>query len=58
VKTAVDSFSKCFDNVFITTKSESVFWDHFSLLRAQLNCISDLPAQLGQSDQSRKTSTS
>jgi hypothetical protein len=42
LKSAVESISSCFDNVFITTKTESVFWGHFSLLKAQLNCMSDL----------------
>jgi hypothetical protein len=39
---AIESIAACFDNVFITTKTESVVWGHFSLLRAQLNCMSDL----------------
>jgi hypothetical protein len=39
---AIESISGCFDNVFIATKTERVFWGHFSLLRAQLNCMSDL----------------
>jgi hypothetical protein len=42
LKTAIESISSCFDNVFITMKTERVFWGHFSLLRAQLNCMSDL----------------
>lgn len=42
IKKAVKSIADCFDNVFVTTKLESVMWGGFSLLRAQMNCISDL----------------
>jgi hypothetical protein len=42
MKQAVESITNCFDNVFTATRSESVFWGHFSLIRAQLNCIDDL----------------
>lgn len=42
VKKAVKSIADCFDNVFVTTRLESVMWGGFSLLRAQMNCISDL----------------
>jgi hypothetical protein len=42
VKQAIQSISDCFDNIFITTKIESVLWGDITLLRAQLNCMSDL----------------
>jgi hypothetical protein len=42
VKQAVESIASCFDNVFIPTRIESVFWGYNTLLKAQLNCMSDL----------------
>jgi hypothetical protein len=42
VKDAIKSIADCFDNVFIPTKTEIVYYAHFSLLKAQLNCMSDL----------------
>jgi hypothetical protein len=41
-KLAIESIVDCFDNVFITTKTEIVYYAHFSLLKAQLNCMGDL----------------
>lgn len=39
---AVKSIATCFDNVFLTTKRESVIWEGFSLLKAEINCMYDL----------------
>jgi hypothetical protein len=41
-KAAIESILNCFDNVFIPTKTESVFWGWNTLLKAQLNCMTDL----------------
>ncbi len=41
-KEAVESIFSCFDNLFIPTKTESVYWGDNSLLKAQLNCMTDL----------------
>uniref|UniRef100_A0A915JTN0 Uncharacterized protein n=1 Tax=Romanomermis culicivorax TaxID=13658 RepID=A0A915JTN0_ROMCU len=37
---AIQRLSRCFANVFVT-KSEYVFWSHYSVLRASLNCLND-----------------
>jgi hypothetical protein len=42
VKRAIESIVECFDNVFLPTKNERVVYAHFSLLKAQLNCMGDL----------------
>lgn len=39
---AIQSIAACFDNVFLTTKRESVIWSGMTLLQADLNCMSDL----------------
>lgn len=36
---------KCFDNVFLTEKREVVTYAHYSRLKADLNCMSDLLAR-------------
>ena len=41
-KQAIKSISNCFDNVFITNKSENIYWGSFSILQAELNCMQDL----------------
>jgi mucin type N-acetylglucosaminyltransferase 3 len=41
-KEAIESIISCFDNVFIPTKTESVYWAYNTLLKAQLNCMTDL----------------
>jgi hypothetical protein len=42
LKAAIESIVNCFDNVFMPRETQKVYWAHFSLLRAQLNCMSDL----------------
>ncbi|XP_029430931.1 beta-1,3-galactosyl-O-glycosyl-glycoprotein beta-1,6-N-acetylglucosaminyltransferase 4 [Rhinatrema bivittatum] len=39
---AILSLTKCFKNVFIASKLESVTYAHISRLQADLNCLSDL----------------
>lgn len=39
---AVNSIVNCFDNVFMVTKRENVHWGSFALLKAQINCMTDL----------------
>jgi len=41
-KRAVESMTRCLDNVFITKNSVDVVWAHISILQAQLNCVADL----------------
>nr|XP_033813413.1 beta-1,3-galactosyl-O-glycosyl-glycoprotein beta-1,6-N-acetylglucosaminyltransferase 4 [Geotrypetes seraphini] len=41
-KAAIESLAKCFNNVFIASKLESVTYAHISRLQADLNCLSDL----------------
>jgi hypothetical protein len=42
VKQAVRSIADCFDNVFVSTRSEWVIYGGFSVLKADLNCLNDL----------------
>ncbi len=42
VRSAIESIADCFDNVFIATRIENVYWGSNTLLKAQLNCMSDL----------------
>jgi hypothetical protein len=42
VHDAISSISKCFPNVFISSKLEDVIYASFSRLQADLNCMSDL----------------
>ena len=37
-----ESIASCFDNVMIASKLERVVWGHYTILQAQLNCMSDL----------------
>jgi hypothetical protein len=41
-KQAVQSIVDCFDNVFLPTQQESVYYAHYTILKAQFNCMSDL----------------
>ncbi len=41
-KLAIQSITSCFDNVFITEKSENIVWASFSILSAELSCMRDL----------------
>jgi len=41
-KKAIQSIVNCFNNVFIAQKSERIIWGHFSILKAELNCMDDL----------------
>lgn len=36
------SIAACFDNVIIPSKLASIVWGHFSVLEAQMNCMTDL----------------
>ncbi|KAJ8263109.1 hypothetical protein COCON_G00155660 [Conger conger] len=39
---AMENLSKCFPNVFVASKLESVQYAHITRLKADLNCLSDL----------------
>lgn len=39
---AIRSMVKCFDNVFLSTKTENVVYGGFSRLQADINCLKDL----------------
>ncbi|XP_072520925.1 beta-1,3-galactosyl-O-glycosyl-glycoprotein beta-1,6-N-acetylglucosaminyltransferase 4 [Salminus brasiliensis] len=39
---AVNNLAKCFPNIFVASKLESVQYAHITRLRADLNCLSDL----------------
>ncbi|XP_065263067.1 beta-1,3-galactosyl-O-glycosyl-glycoprotein beta-1,6-N-acetylglucosaminyltransferase 4 isoform X2 [Emys orbicularis] len=41
-KCAMDNLAKCFPNVFIASKLETVEYAHISRLQADFNCLSDL----------------
>uniref|UniRef100_A0ABI7ZXE6 Glucosaminyl (N-acetyl) transferase 4 n=1 Tax=Felis catus TaxID=9685 RepID=A0ABI7ZXE6_FELCA len=41
-KVAMNNLAKCFSNVFIASKIETVQYAHISRLQADLNCLSDL----------------
>jgi hypothetical protein len=41
-KEGIESIVDCFDNVFIPTKTGNVIWGAYTLLEAQLSCMSDL----------------
>uniref|UniRef100_A0A8C5QH42 Glucosaminyl (N-acetyl) transferase 4 n=1 Tax=Leptobrachium leishanense TaxID=445787 RepID=A0A8C5QH42_9ANUR len=41
-KNAIENLAKCFPNVFIASKLETVTYAHISRLQADLNCLSDL----------------
>ena len=36
------SIERCFDNIIIPSKLERVVWGHYSVLGAQMNCMTDL----------------
>lgn len=42
VKQAIRSLADCFDNVFVTTRSERIIYAGFSRLQADINCLRDL----------------
>ncbi|RNA37404.1 beta-1-3-galactosyl-O-glycosyl-glyco beta-1-6-N-acetylglucosaminyltransferase-like [Brachionus plicatilis] len=39
---AIQSIADCFDNIFITTKTENILYGGFSRLQADINCLKDL----------------
>lgn len=39
---AFDALVGCFDNVFLASKLESVYWGHISIIYAEMHCIEDL----------------
>ncbi len=39
---AMRSIARCFPNVFVASRLESVYWGHISILYAEMNCLSDL----------------
>ncbi|RNA17189.1 beta-1-3-galactosyl-O-glycosyl-glyco beta-1-6-N-acetylglucosaminyltransferase 3-like [Brachionus plicatilis] len=41
-KESIKSIADCFDNVFITSRLENVFYASFDRLQADLNCLNDL----------------
>ncbi|XP_046524429.1 beta-1,3-galactosyl-O-glycosyl-glycoprotein beta-1,6-N-acetylglucosaminyltransferase 4 isoform X2 [Equus quagga] len=41
-KVAMNNLAKCFSNIFIASKLETVQYAHISRLQADLNCLSDL----------------
>jgi len=42
VQAAVQAISGCFDNVFIASHLESVYWGHISIIYAEMSCMRDL----------------
>jgi hypothetical protein len=38
----VGAIADCFDNVFVASQLESVFWGHISIVYAEMNCMRDL----------------
>ena len=47
-KQSIKSISNCFDNVFVSNKSEDIVWGSFSILQAELNCMQDLINRRGK----------
>ena len=41
-RSAVDAMVRCLPNVFISKESADVVWGHFSVVQAQLNCMTEL----------------
>lgn len=39
---AMRALSRCFPNVFVASRLESVYWGHISILYAEMNCLRDL----------------
>ncbi|KAI0233903.1 Beta-1,3-galactosyl-O-glycosyl-glycoprotein beta-1,6-N-acetylglucosaminyltransferase [Lamellibrachia satsuma] len=39
---ALKAVSRCFPNVFVASRLESVYWGHISILLAEMNCLHDL----------------
>lgn len=39
---AIQALIRCLPNVFISANSTDVFWGHFSIVEAQLNCMEEL----------------
>jgi hypothetical protein len=37
-----DGIARCFDNVMIASRTENVVWGYYTILQAQMNCLSDL----------------
>ena len=42
VLAAMMSVSRCFPNVFIASRLQSVYWGHISIVLAEMNCLHDL----------------
>lgn len=42
VHLAVRALARCFPNVFVASKLESIFWAHISILIGEMNCLGDL----------------
>jgi len=41
-RSAIEAMVRCLPNVFIAEESADVVWGHFSLVQAQLNCMTEL----------------
>ena len=41
-RSAIEALVRCLPNVFISKESADVVWGHFSLVQAQLNCMTEL----------------
>ncbi|XP_029186423.2 beta-1,3-galactosyl-O-glycosyl-glycoprotein beta-1,6-N-acetylglucosaminyltransferase 3-like isoform X2 [Acropora muricata] len=41
-RSAVEAMARCLPNVFISKESADVVWGHFSVVQAQLNCMTEL----------------
>ena len=41
-RSAIEAMVRCLPNVFISEKSADVVWGHFSVVQAQLNCMTEL----------------
>lgn len=42
VLAAFEALVACFDNVFLASRLESVYWGHISIIYAEMHCIEDL----------------
>ena len=54
IKEYAKAIAGCLDNVIIPSKLERVVWGHYSLLAAQINCMTDLLKFRSHSGASRK----
>ena len=54
IKEYAKAIAGCLDNMIVPSKLESVVWGHYSVLAAQMNCMTDLLKFRSHSGASRK----